>query len=129
MSNPNLGPQFFEHERLGSLNASDYKGTVAEGTAPMERWHGLFGGTTEGRPYDDGVTPTSHVESLRADIRERGVQHPITAVDYSDDPDAASLGIRIRDGHHRAVAAYLEGQGAPVEVLSSRAYAKRRFNL
>jgi hypothetical protein len=118
--NANLGPQFFDHAALGDLKASDYAGHVREGVEPMERWQQQFGGSGNAIHYDEGDSPTAHVSRLREDIRTNGVQKPITVVDWGTHRS-------IKDGHHRAVAAHLEGQGAPGEVLTSDQYVKRMY--
>lgn len=121
--NSNLGPQFYSHEQLGALQASDYKGTVAEGVGAMKSWQEKFGGPKgygNAREYDEGDGPEQAVERLRPSIRERGVEKPITVVDWGDYES-------IKDGHHRAVAAHLEGKGAPVERMTVDQYTRRRY--
>lgn len=115
-----LGPQFMDHDTLGALKTSDYAGHVRDGVPAMESWQSKFGGTTEAREYDPGDGPAQSVERMRADIRANGIQKPITVIDYESHRS-------IKDGHHRAVAAHMEGQGAPVEVITSDEYVKRLY--
>jgi hypothetical protein len=120
MTNLNLGQQFLDHETLGSLHASDYKGQVHEGVEPMERWQEKFGGSGSAIQYKEGDSPTQYVDRMRPDIREKGVQRPIDVVDYGSHQS-------IKDGHHRAVSAYLEGQGAPVHVRTIDEYIRAAY--
>lgn len=116
-----LGPQFFSHEELGTLSASDYKGTVAEGVPAMDAWQTQFNShPSVTRQYNEGESPSSVVDGLRKDIRENGMQKPITVVDWGGHRS-------IKEGHHRAVAAHMEGMGAPAEVLTSDQFVKRLY--
>lgn len=117
----NLGPQFLGYPQRGTLlephevagiKALDFKGNIGDPdpVGRMEHWQSLFGGTTEARHYDEGDSPTKHVERLRADVRQHGVQYPIHVNEWGDGSRSLS------DGHHRAVAAYLEGQRVPARI-------------
>lgn len=118
----NLNPvQFLDHASLGELKASDYAGHVRDGVGAMESWQEKFGGSGSAREYDEGDSPAHSVDRMRSSIREQGgVQKPITLVDWGSHTS-------IKDGHHRAVAAYMEGHGAPVETLSSDEYVRRLY--
>jgi len=104
--------QFLGHAEVGALKALDFKGHIGDPdpVGRMEHWQSKFGGTTEARHYDEGDSPTAAVDRMRKDVRARGVQEPITINEWGD-------GTRtIYDGHHRAVAAHLEGQGVPAHI-------------
>lgn len=115
LSHSALSPvQFIEHADLAGLRAVDFKGHIGDPdpVGRMEDWQAKFGGTTEARHYAEGDSPTAAVERLRGEIREGGgVQEPIHVNHWK-----ASGYMSISDGHHRAVAAYLEGQGVPARI-------------
>jgi hypothetical protein len=107
--------QFIPHEELGGLRTPDFGGTVGDPdpVGRMERWQGMFGGTAEARHYDEGDNPAKAVGRLREDVRDNGVQRPIVVNDWGTYRS-------IHDGHHRAVAAHLEGQGVPAVIKDYR---------
>jgi hypothetical protein len=77
----------------------------------MQGWQEKFGGTTEARPYEAGDGPAAKVEALRAHIRAGGEVPPIHINHWKQ-----SGYMSISDGHHRAVAAHLEGRGIRADV-------------
>jgi hypothetical protein len=115
-SQSHLGPQFLSHQELGSLRSTDFPGPIGDPDpiGRMEGWQEKFGGTGEARHYEPGDNPTKHVAAIRESVREHGVQEPITVREwrYKD----GSRDRTIYDGAHRAVAAHLEGQGAPAKI-------------
>lgn len=111
-SNYYLGPQFLEHHELAEVNAGDFKGKIGDPdpVGRMEHWQSLFGGTSEARPYDEGDSPTAAVGRMRESVRDKGVERPVHINEWSDGRRTVS------DGHHRAVAAFLEGHGVPAHI-------------
>lgn len=111
--NQNLGPQFLDHETLGRVRAVDFPGKIGDPdpVGRMQGWQDKFGGTGEARHYEEGVSPASHVAQMRDSVRSEGVHSPIVVNDWYSDGNYS-----MHDGHHRAVAAYLEGQGVPAII-------------
>lgn len=103
-----LGPQFMSHEEIGKVHAIDFPGNIGDPdpVGRMEGWQEKFGGTNEARAYPEGATPTSHVNALREHFRAGGEVPPVTINHWKKSGYMA-----MSDGHHRAVAAHLEGQG------------------
>ena len=108
-----LGPQFLSPEELGKVHAVDFPGNIGDPdpVGRMENWQSKFGGTTEARHYDEGNSPTKHVDALREHLRSGGEVPPVHINHWK-----ASGYMAMSDGHHRAVAAHLEGQGVPAII-------------
>lgn len=113
MSHRVLGQQFLDHETLGKIKATDFPGHIGDldPVGRMEGWQEKFGGTGNARPYDEGVTPASQIASLRAHISQGG-EVPAIRINHWK----ASGYMGMEDGHHRAVAAHLEGKGVPAII-------------
>jgi hypothetical protein len=113
MGNSHLSPQqFLEPHELAQVRAMDFKGTIGDPdpVGRMEHWQSLFGGTSEARPYPEGDSPTARVGRLRESVRQEGVKEPLHINEWGN-------GDRVMmNGHHRAVAAFLEGKGAPARI-------------
>lgn len=94
-------------EDLGSVRATDFKGFVGDPdpVGRMNDWQEKFGGSSAARPYAEGESPDSKVNELRQAIRSgEGIRQPIMVNEWAD----GSRGMA--DGHHRAVAAFLENE-------------------
>lgn len=108
-----LSNQFLDHVDLAKVRAVDFPGHVGDPdpVGRMEGWQEKFGGTTEARHYPEGETPSSKVEGLREHIRSGGEVPPVTINHWK-----ASGYMALDDGHHRAVASYLEGRGVRATI-------------
>lgn len=107
MSHRVLGEQFLDHQALGRLRASDFPGDIGDPdpVGRMENWREKF--PTMSRQYDEGDGPTARVEKFRGDMK-KGDEFPPIRVNHWKQSGYMS----IEEGHHRAVAAHLEGRGA-----------------
>lgn len=113
MSHRVLGNQFLSHEELGKVRAVDFPGHVGDPdpVGRMEGWQQKFGGTGEARRYSEGETPTTKVGALQEHLRSGGVVPEVHINHWK-----ASGYMALSDGHHRAVAAHLLGQGIKARV-------------
>lgn len=111
------GRQFIDHTSLGSVRTPDFGGTVGEPdpVGRMEKWQSMFGGTGEARHYDEGDTPTKRVGALQQHLAQGGEVPPISVTHWHYQ-DSSHDYQSIMDGHHRAVAAHLAGQGIAAQV-------------
>lgn len=108
-----LGNQFLDHEALGKVRAVDFPGHIGDPdpVGRMEGWQEKFGGTGEARHYGEGETPRTKVDALRGHL-ESGGDVPEVHINHWK----ASGYMALSDGHHRAVAAHLLGQGIKARV-------------
>ncbi len=108
-----LGPQFMSHEDLGRVRAVDFPGHIGDPdpVGRMQGWQEKFGGTTEARDYPAGDSPASRVQGLRDHFQTGGEVPPVHINHWKKSGYMA-----LSDGHHRAVAAHLEGRGVHAVV-------------
>jgi hypothetical protein len=108
-----LSDQFLSHEDLGKVKAMDFPGHIGDPdpVGRMQGWQEKFGGTGEARHYDEGETPEAKVRGLQDHFRTGGEVPPVVVNHWK-----ASGYMSMDDGHHRAVAAHLEGKGLRATV-------------
>lgn len=89
-----LGRQFVSHTELSSMYSADFDVPMHQALGEMDEYHHGLDPFKHPGAVEHGSS-TAYVEHLSKDIKNRGMQEPITV----------RGGNVVKDGHHRALAA------------------------